>query len=368
MTDGFKTLEYRDGHLRLLDQTRLPGETRTIECWTVAEVVEAITSLRVRGAPAIGCAGAYGAVVAAERLAEEDLGGDDFRARLRTDLGLVRDARPTAVNLPWAIARMTRVVDAMPEAPVEAVIQAMRREADAIEAEDDRANRRLGRYGAEIVPSGARILTHCNAGALATASFGTAVGVIRSAHDEGKTIHVWVDETRPLLQGARLTAWELQQLHIPYTLIADGMAGHFMARGEVDIVITGADRIAANGDVANKIGTYSLAVLAAAHGIPFYVAAPTSTVDLMTPSGSGIPIEQRDPREVTEVLGTRIAPEGATAANPAFDITPARYVAGIITEHGISRAPYEESLRAAVARNGRDVEQPDAAPAGLGRD
>lgn len=352
----FKTLEFRDGVLHLLDQTRLPAASEIIECRQVDDVVEAITSLRVRGAPAIGCAGAYGAVVASHRLEERGLAGPAFSVALHADLDRIARARPTAVNLSWAIQRMRGVARACDDGSPCAVTRALRQEADTILLEDEHANRALGAYGADIIPDGARVLTHCNAGALATGSYGTALGVIRAAHDRGQHPHVWVDETRPLLQGARLTAWELENLGIPYTLITDSMAGYFMARGEIDVVVVGADRIAANGDTANKIGTYSVAVLANVHHIPFYVAAPTSTVDLSTTSGEAIPIEERRPQEVAQFQGIRTAPRGARVANPAFDVTPSHMIAGIITEHGIVRPPFGAGLRDVVQDAARGVQ------------
>ncbi|GAC1319305.1 MAG: S-methyl-5-thioribose-1-phosphate isomerase [Chloroflexota bacterium] len=337
---SYRTMHYANGTLQLLDQTRLPLDVSYVDCRQVDEVVEAVVSLRVRGAPAIGCAGAFGAVLAAERAAEAGLTGQALEDQLLADLDRLERARPTAVNLSWAIARMRGIAGALKGQPARAVVDALHREADAILLEDERANRAMGRLGAELLADGANILTHCNAGALATGSYGTALGVIRAAYEQGKRVHVWVDETRPLLQGARLTAWELKQLGIPHTLIADSMAGHFMARGRVDVVIVGADRIAANGDTANKIGTYSLAVLAYAHHIPFYVAAPSSTIDLTTASGDGIPIEERHPKEVLGFQTTRTAPDGTQVANPAFDVTPARLIHAIVTEKGIVRPPY----------------------------
>jgi methylthioribose-1-phosphate isomerase len=338
-----RTLEFRDGALWLIDQTRLPLETVEIECRTVTQVADAIRRLSVRGAPAIGCAAAYGVVLAAQSLAGEEA-TSDFQAGLEDAIAELRGTRPTAVNLFWALDRMRRRADDLAgEEPVR-IAAALREEADAMLREDEAANRAMGQYGANLIPDGANVLTHCNAGALATAAYGTAMGVIRAAHEQGKRIHVWVDETRPLLQGARLTSWELGQLDIPHTLITDGMAGHFMARGQVDVVITGADRIVANGDTANKIGTYGVAVLADAHRIPFYVAAPTSTVDLTTASGERITIEERDPDEVRSFRGVRVAPEGAPAANPAFDVTPARLIHAIVTEKGIAWPPYETTL------------------------
>ena len=325
-------IEWTVGHtLRMLDQRLLPNQEVWVEAHTSQEVADAIRTMVVRGAPLIGIVAAFGLALAA--LAGDDL--DHAAAALRT-------TRPTAVNLGWALDRMLRVArsDASPERLVD--------EAERIAAEDAAASKRMSELGANLMPDSGGILTHCNAGALAMLEYGSAVGVIRAAHEHGKQINVLVDETRPFLQGARLTAWELQRLGIPMTLITDSMAGHFMSRGAVQAVVTGADRIAANGDTANKIGTYSLAVLANAHGIPFYVAAPTSTLDLLCPDGAHIPIEERSVEEVVNIGGVRIAPEGVQAAHPAFDVTPARYIAAIITEAGIAQAPYEASLKGLV--------------------
>ena len=346
-----RTLEYdeRKRALVLVDQTRLPRETVMIACRTAEDIAHAIRSMQVRGAPAIGVAAAYGMALAAN-----DFQGDEpneFTQHLDATQTLLRQTRPTAVNLQWALDRTFAVGRAVAEQRgVLAARQALLELAHEMAEEDVAVNKRMGAFGLDLVPDGANILTHCNAGALATVDYGTALGVVRAAHDAGRGIHVYVDETRPFLQGARLTAWELQQLGVPMTLITDNMAGHFMSRGKVDLVVVGADRIAANGDVANKIGTYSLAVLARENGIPFYVAAPISTVDLSLHSGAEIPIEERSSREVTEVSGSPIAPEGVRAAHPAFDVTPARFVTAIITERGVLRAPYEQSL-AEAARN-----------------
>jgi methylthioribose-1-phosphate isomerase len=344
-----RTLDFdeRQPALILVDQTRLPHVTEFVTCRTSQHVADAISSMQVRGAPAIGVAAAYGMVLTA--LAHSS---DDARAFI-DDLDraatLLRSTRPTAVNLQWALDRMCGRGRLVAEREgVQAARAALLELANALAEEDVAANRRMGAYGLELVPDGASILTHCNAGALATVDYGTALGVVRAAHDAGRGIHVYVDETRPFMQGARLTAWELKQLGVPMTLITDSMAGHFMSRGKVDLVVVGADRIAANGDVANKIGTYSLAVLARENGIPFYVAAPISTVDLSLASGLDIPIEERSQSEVTELAGTRIAPEGVNAAHPAFDVTPARLIAAIITERGVLRPPFEQSLAAAV--------------------
>jgi methylthioribose-1-phosphate isomerase len=342
-------MEWRDDALWLLDQTRLPLETVQIECRDHNAVAEAIRRLAVRGAPAIGLAAAYGAALAARNAAIPNIDPPRFVRETDTALAILAGTRPTAVNLFWAIDRVRRVLGLHSGSPRDAA-KAVLREAHAMLHEDEEANRRMGANGAELVSDGARILTHCNSGALATGAFGTALGVVFAAHEAGKRVHVWVDETRPLLQGARLTAWELEQAEIPYTLITDNMAGHFMARGKIDLAITGADRVAANGDAANKIGTYTVATLANVHGLPFYIAAPTSTVDLSTPDGAAIPIEERTPEEVAGFREMRVAPLNANVANPAFDMTPARLIHAIITEEGVIEPPFERGLRSAVAR------------------
>jgi methylthioribose-1-phosphate isomerase len=308
-------------------------------------VAKAISRMNVRGAPAIGVSAAYGIALAA---IEGPEGAAALREHLRVAAAELRATRPTAVNLAWALERMLRVAARLPDEPL-AIRDGLLAEAHRMAAEDEEANRTMGRHGADLVPDGARILTHCNAGGLATVAYGTALGVIRAAHEQGKRVHVYVDETRPFLQGARLTAWELQQAGIPLTLITDNMAGHFL-KSSVDLVVVGADRIAANGDVANKIGTYGVAVIARENGVPFYVAAPLSTVDLSLPSGESIPIEERSQDEVTSIGGVRVAPHGVRAAHPAFDVTPARYVSAIITEVGVLRPPFETSLALASAK------------------
>ncbi|HEX7128316.1 MAG TPA: S-methyl-5-thioribose-1-phosphate isomerase [Thermodesulfobacteriota bacterium] len=348
-------IEWTGERLRLLDQTRLPAETRWVEARTADEVADAIRTMVVRGAPAIGVAAAFGVALWARGLAGAGaprLDAAAFVAAFEPVRARLAATRPTAVNLFWALDRMARVVrEAAPLAPGGRADR-LAAEARAILDEDLEANRRMGRLGAELIPDGARILTHCNAGALATAGYGTALGVIRAAREAGKRIEVLADETRPFLQGARLTTWELREDGIPVTLVTDNMAGHLMQRRRVDLVIVGADRIAANGDVANKIGTYGLAVLAKEHGLPFYVAAPVSTFDLSLVSGEEIPIEERDPREVTTLAGRAIAPEGVPALHPAFDVTPARLVTAIITEAGIARPPTRERLRELAASAG----------------
>ncbi|HST89281.1 MAG TPA: S-methyl-5-thioribose-1-phosphate isomerase [Ktedonobacterales bacterium] len=337
------------GALRLIDQTLLPGRCEVIACATEHAVAEAIRALRVRGAPAIGVAAAYGLALAARALIAEARGIDGTAAleRLRDDATSLRATRPTAVNLAWALERMLAVADhyLAEGGSVRELPDALLAEAGAIAAEDAAACAAMGRLGAELIADGDTLLTHCNAGALATAGMGTALAPIYTAHRAGKRLHVYVDETRPVLQGARLTAWELARAGVPITLITDNMAAHFMKRGGVRAVFVGADRIAANGDTANKIGTYGLALLAHAHAIPFYVVAPRSTVDLARPDGDAIPIEERAPDEVTTIRGVRVAPEGVRVANPAFDVTPARYISAILTESGIARPPYVESLR-----------------------
>jgi methylthioribose-1-phosphate isomerase len=311
------SIEWRDGSVRLIDQRRLPQELVFMDATTVDELCQAIRTLAVRGAPALGAAGAMGVALAACR-------GED---RAAAGWRLIA-TRPTAVNLKWGVERALAASD-----PVAEAVQIAR--------EDSVTNRRLGHIGAELVPAGARIMTHCNAGSLACVDYGTAIGVIRSAYEAGKVASVWVDETRPVLQGSRLTAWELGRLGIPATVLVDGAAGSMMAQGKVDCVVVGADRIAANGDVANKIGTYSLAVLARHHRVPFYVAAPMSTIDFTCRSGAAIPVEQRDGGEVTAFV-----PDGIAVANPAFDVTPARLVTAIITDAGIATRPYRKALRA----------------------
>jgi len=351
-----RTVDFQTGSLQLIDQTALPDDLRIVHCRSIDEAIDAIRSMRVRGAPAIGVTAAWGMVLGARGY----LGNtpSELLAHLTEIAALLKDARPTAVNLAWAVDRSLAAAREILESVAAGeenvdvtragramLVTVARDMSDA----DIESNHRMGAHGAELIPAEANVLTHCNTGSLATVEYGTALGVIRSAVAAGKRVHVYVDETRPFLQGARLTAWELQEDGIPFTLITDTMAGHFISRGDVDLVIVGADRIAANGDVANKIGTYTLGVLCKENGIPLYVAAPTSTIDLTVSSGADIPIEQRTEREVTHVAGVRMAPIGTKAAHPAFDVTPARYVSAIITEQGVHRAPYEQSLREAVA-------------------
>ncbi len=329
----------RDGRLVLLDQTRLPLEVRLLACREVPDVVEAIRQLRVRGAPAIGIAAAYGICLAAARLdPSQDV--SQWREELERARSELARSRPTAVNLFWALDRMMRVFEKITTDDHVSLLQLQDRllaEAHAIRDEDRQMCHAIGRHGAELLTPGSGVLTHCNAGGLATAEYGTALGVLFTAHDRGKQIHVYVDETRPLLQGARLTTWELAQHGVPHTLICDSMAAQVMREGRVQAVITGADRIAANGDAANKIGTYGLALLARAHQIPFYIAAPSSTFDLTLESGEAIPIEERPAEEVTCGFDRRTAPEGVDVYNPAFDVTPASLITALITEHGVIR-------------------------------
>ncbi len=343
MADDFVTVDWTSaGTVRLIDQTRLPGEEVYIECRTIEEVAEAIRRMKVRGAPAIGVTAAMGLALGAQTIQAEAF--KDFSRALEGMAALLSRTRPTAVNLAWGLRRLLELAKKSRDLSVSEIKAALVTEARKMREEDIQNNRAMGQHGQSLIPDPARILTHCNAGGLATAGYGTAVGVIRAAAEAGKRIMVWVDETRPLLQGARLTAWELVKTGIPATLIADNMAGSLMGRGQVDVVVVGADRIARNGDVANKIGTYSVALLARAHGIPFYVAAPISTLDLSLSDGSQIPIEERAPDEVTHHAGRRLAPEGVRVVNPAFDVTPASCVDAIITERGIARPPYDVSL------------------------
>jgi methylthioribose-1-phosphate isomerase len=331
----------------MIDQRKLPAQEVYVRCKTAAEVARAIKTMVIRGAPAIGVAAAWGIALGMRRSAAT--GTQKFAAEFQKTCDLMAATRPTAVNLFWAIERMKRCFGDAVQAgqSVDQIKDRLDREAQMIHDEDVASCRALGAFGAEIVPADARILTHCNAGALATAGYGTALGVIRGAIEQGKRVAVFADETRPFLQGARLTAWELVRDGIDTTIITDNMSAALMAQGRVDLVVVGADRIAANGDTANKIGTYGVAVLAREHHIPFYVAAPLSTIDLRTPDGAHIPIEERSAREVTHVGGSQVAPLEAKIWNPAFDVTPCRFIAGIITEKGIVRAPYAESLKAA---------------------
>lgn len=334
-----KAIEWLEDKLRILDQSKLPHEESFIDLIGYQDVALAIREMKVRGAPVIGIAAAYGIALGAQSTRAENK--DEFLSQLDQLMETLVSTRPTAVNLFQAISRMRKAATGNNIPEIRATLM---NEAKQIHQEEIAATRRLSQLGVELIKDGFTILTHCNAGALATGGYGTALGIITAAKEQGKGINVFADETRPLLQGARLTVWELEQEGIPVTLITDSMAGYFMNQGKIDCVIVGADRIAANGDVANKIGTYTLAVLAKENSIPFYVAAPTSTIDLSLPSGEEIPIEQRDPEEITHIQGIRIAPEGTNVANPAFDVTPHTYISAIITEKGIIREPYLEGL------------------------
>ncbi|MCL6453794.1 MAG: S-methyl-5-thioribose-1-phosphate isomerase [Alicyclobacillus sp.] len=340
-----KSLEWTGTALCVLDQTRLPRDAVWITCTSAEAVAQCIRGMQVRGAPAIAAAAAFGVVLTAQAAAADGVPWPDFVERVQSSLRLLEATRPTAVNLAWALRRMDAVLASAPPDP-RAAAEALSGEALRIAHLDVATNRAIGRHGADLFRGPVRILTHCNTGSLATVEFGTALGVIRELHARGQLLGVFVDETRPYLQGARLTAYELLAEGIPHTLITDSMAGYFMQQGQVDAVVVGADRIAKNGDTANKIGTYTLAVLCQYHGVPFYVAAPCSTFDRATASGADIPIEQRHPREVLEVLGQRIAPEGTDAAHPAFDVTPHSLIGGIITEYGVIRDPSEENIAA----------------------
>jgi methylthioribose-1-phosphate isomerase len=341
------TIAREDDVVVMIDQRKLPAKEVYVRCTSSAEVARAIKTMVIRGAPAIGVAAAMGIAVGMRKCTAT--GTQKFAAEFYKTCELMASTRPTAVNLFWAIDRMKRSFAAAVEVgeSVDQIKDRLDREAAAIHDEDLASCRAMGAFGAAVVPADAKILTHCNAGALATAGYGTALGVIRGAVEAGKQVVVFADETRPFLQGARLTAWELVRDHIPTTVITDNMAGALMRQGRVNFVVVGADRIAANGDTANKIGTYSVAVLAREHNIPFYVAAPLSTIDLKTADGDAIPIEERSAKEVTHVAGAQLAPEGASVWNPAFDVTPHQLIAGIITERGIYRAPYTESLQQA---------------------
>ena len=338
-----KTLEWTADGVRFIDQTKLPTEEVYVNCRTYQEVAAAIRDMIVRGAPAIGVAAAMGVALGIQQSSARDK--QSLRREFDQISTVISETRPTAVNLFWAIRRMREKLDSLAGRPLLEIKTALVHEAQQMYLEDIAANEAMGRHGATLMPNSGGVLTHCNAGALATCGYGTALGVIRAAIEAGKKIHVFADETRPFLQGARLTAWELTKDGIQTTVIADNMAGAMMRQGKIKAAVVGADRIAANGDVANKIGTYTVAVLAKEHGIPFYVAAPWSTVDMNTPSGDQIPIEQRSPKEVTHHGGKQMAPDGVLVENPAFDVTPNQYVTAIVTERGIARAPYAETLK-----------------------
>ncbi len=335
------TIEWANGKVLLLDQTRLPAEQVVLEIGDYRQMIEAIKMLRIRGAPALGVAAAYGIVLGGQAIRTDDRG--PFLEQLDTVVQEIVASRPTAVNIAWAADRMRRAIPQTGQASE--IRSALSTEAAVILAEDITINTAMGAHGAALIPDQSTVLTHCNAGSLATAGFGTALGVLRAAKEQGKDLKVMATETRPLLQGARLTAWELVQDGFSTTLITDSMVGHFLSLGRIDCVIVGADRIAMNGDVANKIGTYTIAVLAHENNVPFYVAAPTSTIDPAMETGDAIPIEERAPEEVTQFRGIQTAPEGVGVANPAFDVTPHRYISAIVTEHGVARSPYTESLR-----------------------
>ena len=341
-----QTLEWTERGVRFIDQTKLPTEETYVNCTTYQEVADVIRNMVVRGAPAIGVSAGMGIALGVKNSKAESVG--ELKKEFDEICDVIGKTRPTAVNLFWAIRRMQQKFESLRVRPVAQIKHAIIEEAQRMHAEDIAINQEMGRHGAALMPASGGVLTHCNAGALATAGYGTALGVIRAAVEQGKKIHVYADETRPFLQGSRLTAWELVKDGIPTTVISDNMSGAIMRQGKIGAVIVGADRIAANGDVANKIGTYTVAVLAKEHGIPFYVAAPISTVDLETPDGSKIPIEQRNPAEVTHIAGKAITPAGVQIENPAFDVTPAKLVTAIVTERGIARAPYEQSLAALV--------------------
>jgi methylthioribose-1-phosphate isomerase len=336
-----KAIEWLGDRVKILDQARLPQKEAYLELSRYQDVASAIAELKIRGAPAIGVAGAYGLALGALKIKARSR--DDFLKKLRAINQALAATRPTARNLFRALERLQKIADSAKD--IEQIKKALVSEAIQIHSEEAAATRKLSQLGAELIKDGFTILTHCNTGPLATAGYGTALGIIIKAREQGKKIKVLATETRPLLQGARITAWELKKAKVPFTLITDSMAGYFMGRGEVDCVIVGADRIAANGDTANKIGTYTLAVLAKEHNIPFYVAAPTTTIDMTLASGEEIPIEERSPKEVTHIQGVATAPAGVKARNPAFDVTPHRYITAIITENGIIREPYGEGMR-----------------------
>jgi len=346
-----RPIQWSDGKLWLLDQTRLPLEEITLELDRYQQAIDAIRDMQVRGAPAIGVTAGYAMAMAAREISATSPG--EYMSELEDAAAYIAAARPTAVNLFWAVQRMVSLAKSEPD-PL-CMPERLLAEAQRMYQEDEEINRKMGGLGKDLLPDGGPVLTHCNTGALATTGFGTALGVIRAGWEAGKRFQVYNTETRPWLQGARLTSWEFQQLGIPATLIVVSAAGMLMRSGEIDCVITGADRIAANGDTANKVGTYSLAVLAKENGIPFYIAAPTSTIDLNLATGDDIDIEERPSQEVTHFQGTPTAPEGVPAVNPAFDVTPHRYISGIVSEGGVSRSPYLESLKLAVGSGASGV-------------
>jgi methylthioribose-1-phosphate isomerase len=356
----FSTIEWTDEGVIMLDQRRLPEQEVYVTLRSAGEVAGAIRDMVIRGAPAIGVAAAMG--IALGFRGDGDAPLLERRDRFESLAGLLASTRPTAANLFWAIDRMRRRFEEHAADPFPRLAAALSQEARAIQTEDIEANRAMGRHGASLLPDECRVLTHCNAGALATAGYGTALGVVRAAIESGKRVAVYADETRPFLQGARLTAWELHKDGIPVTVLTDGMAGHLFQKKVIDLCLVGADRIARNGDTANKIGTYQVAVLAQAHGVPFYVAAPTSTIDLETATGAEIPIEERSPQEVARIAGRRIVPEGVPVIHPAFDVTPHRLIGGIITERGVARPPYEPALRE-LCRSGAGAAKHHSRPA-----
>jgi methylthioribose-1-phosphate isomerase len=342
-----RTIEWDPkGTVKMIDQRKLPLEFIVVEYDDYHDVARSIKDMYIRGAPAIGAAAAFGMALAAQQ--SQATSREGLLEDLEAAANVIRATRPTAVNLFWATDRILQAAHSSAQTDAEGIVQELIGEALRLADEDVEINRRMGAHGATLIEDGFNILTHCNAGALATVDYGTALAVVRAAHEQGKGIHVWVDETRPRLQGARLTSWELMNEGIPMTLIADNVAGHLMRTGQVDIVIVGSDRTAANGDVANKIGTYKLAVVAKENGIPFYAVVPTSTIDLSLPTGDDIPIEERDAREVTHVRECQIAPDGVPVLNVAFDVTPHRYVTGIVTENGIAYPPLKKNLRRMV--------------------
>ena len=343
---NINTLEWRDNFVRMVDQTKLPYSFETVDIKSYRQMADAIKNMLVRGAPAIGIAGAFGVALGAQELSFLNNKGE-FIGKIEEICEFLKSTRPTAVNLAWSIDKQLNLVKTLGSVDISDFVEALTENAKKLHNEDIEINKKIGKYGAEIVPQSAVILTHCNAGALATAGFGTALGVVRAAFELDSTIKVFADETRPRQQGARLTVWELLEDNIPVTLITDGMCGYFMSKKMIDLVIVGADRIAENGDTANKIGTYTVAIAAKAHNIPFYVAAPLSTIDISISSGDEIPIEERDPEEITHINGERICPEGVNIINPAFDVTPNSYISGIITEVGILMPDFRKSIQEA---------------------
>lgn len=344
-----QTVEWTDSGVRFIDQTKLPTEESYVTCKTHQQVADVIRNMVVRGAPAIGVSAAMGIALCVKNSKAETTG--ELKQEFDQACDIIGGTRPTAVNLFWAIRRMKDKFELLRIRPLLQLKQALIDEAKTMHAEDIAANQAMGRHGAALMPASGGVLTHCNAGALATCGYGTALGVIRAAVEQGKRIHVFADETRPFLQGSRLTAWELMKDGIPTTVISDNMAGAMMKQGKIGAIVVGADRIAANGDVANKIGTYSVAVLAKEHGIPFYVAAPFSTIDLETPDGSKIPIEERSRTEVTHIAGKQMVPDGVEVENPAFDVTPSKYVTAIVTERGVAKPPFPGSFKQLMGEN-----------------